>query len=79
MKNRKMTNEKSNVTEISGSRNHLRELLFTVREIVMEDMPSAVSPVRLYEETNGHVTLKRLRTSRVSLFMKSLIQSSGSR
>jgi hypothetical protein len=53
----------------------VKDLLQQVRAIALDDMPSAVSKARLYEEMNSQYPTQKLRISKVSIFVKSLINT----
>lgn len=53
----------------------IRDLLRRVKAIALDDMPSAVSNARLYEEMNSQYPSQKVRISRVNIFVKSLINT----
>ncbi len=53
----------------------IKNLIQKIRAIALDDMPSAVSPTRLYEEMNSQYPTQRGRISKVNIFVKSLINS----
>lgn len=57
------------------SHQEIKNLIQKVSAIALDDMPSAVSPTRLYEELNSRFTSRKGRISRVSIFVKSLLNS----
>jgi len=57
------------------SHQELKNLIQKVRAIALDDMPSAVSPTRLYEEMNSQYPSQRGRISKVNIFVKSLLHS----
>lgn len=57
----------------------LKDLLQRVKAIALDDMPSAVSNVRLYEELNSQYPPQKVRISKVNIFVKSLINTYNTR
>jgi hypothetical protein len=57
------------------SHQELKNLIQKVRAIALDDMPTAVSPTRLYEELNSQYPSQRGRISKVNIFVKSLLNS----
>jgi hypothetical protein len=57
------------------SHQELQNLIQKIRAIALDDMPSAVSPTRLYEEMNGQYASQKGRVSKVNNFVKSLLNT----